>query len=220
MYRLVDTQTDFLVIAKDPGVHVHGRDGDPGLVAQVREDRDEEVFLVHRLDTPTSGLMLLARTRAAAREFGSLFARREVDKLYVALSDRKARKKQGMVRGGMVKARRGAWKLTRGEENEALTRFTSASVEPGLRAYFLRPHSGRTHQLRVALKSLGAPILGDELYGGTPAARCYLHAVHLRFEWAGRACSYWQAPTHGERFLTPAFAERLAEQRTEGLAKA
>jgi tRNA pseudouridine32 synthase/23S rRNA pseudouridine746 synthase len=56
--------------------------------------------------------------------------------------------------------------LARSTQNPAVTRFASAAVpgrRPGLRAYLLKPETGRTHQLRVAMKSLGAPILGDEV---------------------------------------------------------
>lgn len=59
--------------------------------------------------------------------------------------------------------------LTRGTRDPAVTRFTSAAVagrRPGLRAFLLKPETGRTHQLRVALKSLGSPLLGDEVRAG------------------------------------------------------
>jgi len=61
----------------------------------------------------------------------------------------------------MLKARRGAWKLARSKESPALTEFVSTSLGQGLRLFLLRPYTGKTHQLRVAMKSLGAPIIGD-----------------------------------------------------------
>ena len=106
-------------------------------------------------------------------------------KTYLALSSQKPAKKQGWVKGDMAKARRGAWKLLRTQHNPALTRFHSRSIAPGLRLFVLQPLSGKTHQLRVAMKSLGSPILGDTLYGGQAAERLFLHAWRLQFDYAG-----------------------------------
>ena len=86
----------------------------------------------------------------------------------------------------MEKARRGAGKLTGGMENPAVTEFGSHSLEPGLRLFVLHPHTGKTHQLRVAMKSLGSPILGDTLYAGKPASRMFLHAWKIKFDYQGQ----------------------------------
>ncbi len=55
----------------------------------------------------------------------------------------------------------------------------------GRRAFLVKPFTGKTHQVRVALKSVSAAILGDELYQGTAADRLYLHAYALYFNWGG-----------------------------------
>ena len=83
----------------------------------------------------------------------------------------------------MEKSRRGAWKLMRSTENPAVTEFNCQSLEPGLRLFVLHPHTGKTHQLRVAMKSLGSPILGDTLYGGKAASRMFLHAWKIKFDY-------------------------------------
>ena len=87
----------------------------------------------------------------------------------------------------MQKSRNGCYQLCRSHNNPAITYFTSHTLAPHLRAYVLQPKTGKTHQLRVAMKSLGSPILGDVRYGGTPAARTYLHAQRLAFDWQGQA---------------------------------
>ncbi len=191
------THPDFLVVYKPAGVHFHSQDGQPGLVAQLEARLGASLYPVHRLDTPTSGLLVLARHPAAAATLTAQFTAHQVEKRYLALSAQKPKKKQGTVKGGMAKARRGAWKLTQGRENLALTQFVSHSLRPGIRAFLLRPRSGRTHQIRVALKSLGAPILGDALYGGTDADRTYLHALSLGFDWQGEWQQFWLAPRQG-----------------------
>ena len=83
----------------------------------------------------------------------------------------------------MARSRRGTWKLTRDEDNFAVTRFSSQSLKPGLRLFVLQPFTGKTHQLRVAMKSIGSPILGDTLYGGDEAEHLFLHAWRLVFDY-------------------------------------
>ena len=102
--------------------------------------------------------------------------------------------------GDMQKARNGAWKLCQSKENPAITRFESVSCEPNLRLFILKPQTGKTHQLRVAMKSLGSPILGDTLYGKNTENidRTYLHAARLQFEFKGQAFDVFTVPKEGE----------------------
>ena len=82
----------------------------------------------------------------------------------------------------MGKARNGSYRLLRTLDNPAITRFWSRlDTSFGERLFLLKPHTGKTHQLRVAMKSLGAPIFGDTRYGGDEADRTYLHAWALEF---------------------------------------
>lgn len=207
--KILAEHPDFWVVFKPAGLSFH-RDGEaPGLVEQVRDLSGQiQLHPVHRLDRITSGLILLARHPEAAAGLGALFAEGEVEKYYLALSDRPPGKKQGMVKGGMVKARGGSWRLTRDEGLPAVTQFFSYGLvgpqcPSGLRLFVVRPRTGRTHQIRVALKSLGSPILGDSRYGGTPADRGYLHAWAIRFNWQGESLCYHQPPEHGDFFLLP-----------------
>ena len=177
---------DFVAVSKPAGVSVQ-QEADavaflPALAAQLGVPR---LWLVHRLDKVTSGVLLLALNAAAASTLAQMFASGQIHKTYWAVAAGKPSKKQGWVTGDMVKARRGAWKLLRSQHNPARTRFDSASLEAGLRFYRLWPQSGKTHQLRVAMKSLGCPILGDVLYGGEVAARVFLHAQRLVFAYQG-----------------------------------
>ncbi|MDQ6586783.1 MAG: hypothetical protein Q5539_07740, partial [Haemophilus parainfluenzae] len=78
----------------------------------------------------------------------------------------------------------------------------SVSCEPNLRLFILKPQTGKTHQLRVAMKSLGSPILGDALYGKNTEKidRTYLHAARLQFEFKGQAFDVFTPPKEGERW--------------------
>lgn len=208
-FEIIADCPDFLVINKSVGVAVHKDQEESGLVMQVSNHVGYPLFLIHRLDKVTSGLLLLAKTSDAAAALGKLFEQRHVQKYYLALSDKKPAKKQGMVKGGMSKARRGAWKLTKSQENLAITRFFSQSIAPGIRAFIIKPLSGKTHQIRVALKSLSAPILGDELYGGSHSDRVYLHAWQLRFELGGISYQFEAPLTQGDLFRTPELQQQL-----------
>lgn len=166
-----------------------------------------DLYPCHRLDRPTSGCLLLAKDVATARHLGILFSSsskqpaERVNKTYVALSSRKPKKKMGRIVGDMDKGRRGSWKLTRTTVNPAITTFQSFSyvtdigstetnaIDQRLYYFIVRPHTGRTHQIRVALKSVGAPILGDERYANANDARhidrAYLHSAAMSFTLPG-----------------------------------
>lgn len=173
----------FSVINKPVGWTVQRDEQAPDVLSWVKEQVNGAVFPVHRIDKPTSGLLLVAHTESANRVLSGAFAKRDIKKEYWAISDQKPKKKQGWVKGDMEKSRRGQYKLLRTQQNPAITQFSSCLIAPGLRGFILRPTSGKTHQLRVAMKSLGAPILGDETYGGSTADRMYLHAAKLAFTW-------------------------------------
>ena len=185
---------------------MHYADGDFALLPLLRQMGFDGLSLVHRLDAATSGLMLVAKNAAAASHFSELFALRKIEKYYLALSDNKPSKKQGQIIGDMKNVRKGNYTLTRSMTNPAYTQFFSHAVEINngkpFRLFLLRPLTGKTHQLRVALKSLGAPILGDERYAKTHADRMYLHAWALRFTYQDERFEYVQPPSIGSYFLS------------------
>lgn len=198
-FAIIAQHSDFVIAHKPAGVSFHSEQ-QSGFVALLTEQLGYPLFPVHRLDKVTSGLILLAKSSAAARQFTALFSAREIDKYYLALITAKPKKKQGWVKGDMAKSRRGTYKLTKTKLNPAVTRFYSCAIAPNLRACIVKPYSGKTHQIRVAMKSLGAPILGDVAYGGDKADLTYLHAYCLEFVWQGQQHSYHALPDKGEHF--------------------
>jgi tRNA pseudouridine32 synthase / 23S rRNA pseudouridine746 synthase len=211
---------DFALFDKPGGVSFHSESG-PGAVVQAEARLGCKLYPVHRLDKMTSGLLILAKTAEAARRFEALFTERRIEKYYLAISLRKPKKKQGWVKGDMAPARRGSWKLLLTTENPAVTQFLSASVGPGERLFLVKPHTGKSHQIRVALKSIGAPIAGDLRYAQSDAAKCetrgYLHAYALRFEFKGEPYAFVHPPENGERFLTPACQKQIREWKVPWL---
>ncbi|WP_105259165.1 TIGR01621 family pseudouridine synthase [Pseudoalteromonas sp. T1lg88] len=211
--QLLAQERDFIVVNKPAGMNFHTEDDTPGLVALAAEQCGLQLFPVHRLDKVTSGLVILPTSSEAAARFTTLFTERRVNKFYLALASDKPKKKQGWIKGDMVKARRGAFKLLKSQENPAITRFYSYSLAPKVRGFVLKPYSGKTHQLRVAMKSLSAPIIGDKLYGGQASDRTYLHAYALQFEYQQQNFQFSVPPSEGElseylSALTREFAEQ------------
>ncbi len=206
MFRLIEDHKDFLLINKDPGVGFHKEAGFQGLPAAVREKLGlNEIFPVHRLDKMTSGLLLFAKNKGAAKDLSRQFAEGLVEKRYLGISDRRPKKKQGWVQGDMVRSRRGSWKILRTKNNPAKTRFVSTSIGEGFRLYLLKPYTGKTHQLRVALKSIGAPAFGDLLYHPNEYSckqpdRGYLHSFSITFNLADSKFKYTCQPDRGELF--------------------
>jgi tRNA pseudouridine32 synthase/23S rRNA pseudouridine746 synthase len=206
----------FVLIDKPAGMNFHSEE-EAGLVVLTKEMLGlDELFPVHRLDKMTSGLVLFAKTKEAAQRFGTMFEERKVEKYYLAISLRKPKKKQGWVKGDMKSARRGDWMLLNTNENPAVTQFHSTALEEGERGFLVKPHTGKTHQIRVALKSLGSPIAGDLRYARSEEAkkeeRGYLHAYALRFVFENEAHVFVSVPKEGKRFLSKAFRATLTKE--------
>ncbi|WP_153446983.1 TIGR01621 family pseudouridine synthase [Vibrio algicola] len=187
MFDIVMDNPDFLVINKHPNVSVHKDDGDTSLLLEISKATGyQSLFLVHRLDKMTSGLLLLAKNHQAASELSQQFADRAVTKFYLAIGVKKPKKKQGLISGDMERSRRSSWKLTTTQTNPAQTQFFSVAGESGERVFLCKPKTGKTHQIRVALNSIGSSIVGDPIY--TPSSnadRGYLHAYALKFQYQG-----------------------------------
>ncbi|AYV22625.1 TIGR01621 family pseudouridine synthase [Vibrio mediterranei] len=199
MFDIHYENEDFVVINKYPGVSVHKDDGDTMLVSDVAiAIGASSLHLVHRLDKMTSGLLILAKRAEVAAQFSRLFEQRDIDKYYLAIGSKKPKKKQGTIIGDMERSRRSSWKLVNSKNNPAVTQFFSAAAENGERVFLCKPLSGKTHQIRVALKSIGSPIKGDAIYNTSNSSdRGYLHAYALRFELSGELFQFRCDPREG-----------------------
>jgi tRNA pseudouridine32 synthase/23S rRNA pseudouridine746 synthase len=212
MIKISFEHSDFILIDKPAGLSFHSEhhsDSDRGVMAQLEEQLGLKLFSLHRLDKGTSGLLTFAKNKRACQKLSQMWQQKLVKKLYLAISDQRPKKKQGCIQGDMLKSRRGSYKLTRGFDNPAITQFVSTSIMPGKRLYLCHPITGKTHQIRVALKSIGASILGDTRYGGSPADRLYLHCYGLEFEYNSEKIQVRCLPTHGSDFLRVEFKNSM-----------
>ena len=186
---------DVLVVNKPPGMAVQGgtkagRHLD-SLLDALRLGREEPPRLVHRLDRDTSGILVLARSRSAARHLADAFRARDASKLYWAAAVGVPRMRAGQITQPLAKVAGsfGERVTAAGEDGRpAVTRYRVIDTV-GKRVSWLAmwPLTGRTHQLRVHAAEMGTPILGDRKYGGEAAEppidgvadRLHLHARRI-----------------------------------------
>lgn len=154
---------------------------------------------VHRLDQVTSGLMVFARDGATHRALSDAFARREVDKTYVALVEGIVAQDEGRIELPLICdwPNRPRQVVDHLNGKAAITdwRVIERDVAAGCTRVALHPRTGRSHQLRVHMAELGHPIVGDTFYGAGAAPRVCLHATRLGLVHpASGAYVEWQSP--------------------------
>ena len=212
--KILFQNSDFVIFDKPNAMSFHSEDGAGFVVLATKLLQVEQLYSVHRLDKMTSGLIILAKSSEVANKLTKLFETRQIEKYYIAISLRKPKKKQGWVKADMGQSRRGSYKLLSTALNPAITQFVSCALRVHERFFLIKPHTGKTHQIRVAFKSLGSPIAGDERYALTEDAlkeeRGYLHAYALRFKYDEQEYSFTCKPSFGERYLNSTCEDALA----------
>ena len=177
----------FLVVDKPAGIAVHGGDGEDVLSLLGKAFPGEPLAPAHRLDAETSGCLLVARTKTVLLGLARAFAERRVVKSYLAVVAGRLPDQEGEVFTHIAPAGPGTPRMVvvePGAGPAALTVFRVLRAGDDRSLVEVRPITGRTHQIRVHLRHLGHPILGDPLYafpGAPPAPRLMLHAWKLAF---------------------------------------
>jgi RluA family pseudouridine synthase len=208
---LLHEDAHLLVFNKPAGLAVQGGSGVKQsletLLAAFAKSNGKRPRLVHRLDRETSGVIVAARTKPAAALLSAAFAGREVRKTYLAIVCGGAPDPgEGDIAAPLKKSSRQGldiMEIARAGQaggQTALTRYRTLAANPAAALIELNPETGRMHQLRVHLASIGRPIAGDGKYGGlfslggAAMPRLMLHAAALDLPHPGGGRARLEAP--------------------------
>jgi 23S rRNA pseudouridine1911/1915/1917 synthase len=183
---------EYIVIDKPLGMlsHSKGADTSEQTVASWLSDylgltpRTNRDLIVHRLDRSTSGVMICAKNEECLKRLQKEFSNRKVKKHYVALVQEEPKPDEAIIDAPIERDPKKPSRFRVAENGkQASTHYKvlkRLDAKKPVSMIDLYPHTGRTHQLRVHMKYIDHQIIGDEIYGGYPAERLYLHAKSLK----------------------------------------
>ncbi len=187
-------EDDFmLVINKPSGVITHSKgitNYESSVASFVKDKINQELLgidknnnragIVHRLDRGTSGVILVAKTEAARKYLSNQFAKRKVHKTYYAVINGQLSRPEAQINMPIERNPKMPSTFRTGPNGKsAITKYSVKSSNDKYSLILLSPITGRTHQLRVHLKAINHPIVGDVVYGGEDADRLMLHAASI-----------------------------------------
>ena len=180
------------ILYEDPDLYLCNKPS--GLVTQIDDFQplfNQKIFLVHRLDKETSGIIVIAKNQKMQKMMEQLFRKREVVKTYVALVKGSVKKTEGVIENRLIKKKaslgQSIYGSTSSSEGDLAVTYWKC-IKKGKNGSLLQcvPKTGRTHQIRVHLSEMGHPILGDIQYGPHVAFplgvnRVLLHSYKITF---------------------------------------
>ncbi len=196
---IIHEHDEFLIIEKPPYLMVHAPRQETKaftlvdwLITNISDIAKvgipERPGIVHRLDKDTSGLLIIPRTNRAHMYFGNLFKDRKITKIYLALVKGHP-PAEGIIDAPIARHPIYKHKMATGiSGRHALTYYKVLEYLKDSSLVEIKPVTGRTHQIRVHMASIGHPVIGDALYGSISShiARQALHAAQLEFTFDGK----------------------------------
>ena len=187
---IIFENSDVIVIDKPSGIlsHSKGKENlEPTVETfihhKITENDYNRAGIVHRLDRATSGIMICAKTKDSYKYLQTQFSQRKAVKTYIAVVEGHFTVKSAIIDLPIMRDQKNQSRFrvdSRGKN--AVTKYTVLDENSKYSLIKLEPKTGRTHQLRVHLKYLRHPIVGDTFYEGEPASRLYLHAEKLEIK--------------------------------------
>jgi 23S rRNA pseudouridine1911/1915/1917 synthase len=193
--KIIYEDADLLVVDKPAGMTVHPAPGSPehtlvnailNYLPNLAEDAESlRPGIVHRLDKDTSGLIIVAKNRAAQANLSDQFKARAVSKYYLTLVKGKLTPEKGIIEAAIGRDPRNRQRMAVTDKGrEARTEYRVLKYYGNHTLLEIKPETGRTHQIRVHLAAIGFPVMGDATYGFTSPrlSRQFLHAHKIRFK--------------------------------------
>ena len=226
---------DIIIASKPAGIAVDGSDSDT-LLRRVQtklaaEGKAAHAVLCHRLDTGTSGLVLLAKNSAAEAFLTAAIKARDIEKRYLCVTFGRPNPPAALLRDYLLKdAERGIVRITdttAGGAKEVITGYETLAVSGRLALLEVELVTGRTHQIRAHLAHIGCPILGDSKYGNNAANRELRFKYQALCAWELRFPAQISDPRfahlagrvfHARSVVLPADSGRYAEVKALGRA--
>lgn len=208
-FQIIFENENFVVIDKPAGVQVHPSEKNEadtlvsGLLCKfpeigtVGDEPENRPGIVHRLDKDTSGIMLVAKNQKTFLELKEKFQKHEIYKTYWAVTHGKLERKKGTIDKSLARSRNYKKQTVANAKTQttirpAITEYEVIRETPKYSLVELKPKTGRTHQIRIHLFSIGHPILGDEKYrlknikSQEGVLRQLLHAKKIKFSLNGK----------------------------------
>lgn len=200
--KILYEDSDCLVIYKPVGLLTHSKgefNPEPTVATFIKQylnetDNSPRAGIVHRLDRATSGVIICAKNLNALAWLQKQFSTRKVKKTYIAIVEGQLRNDEAIIDMPIARSMQAptTFKVdTLGKSAQTHYRVLKSSKHYSMLQ--LQPTTGRTHQIRVHLKYLGHPIVGDLFYNGAPADRLFLHALKLELTLPNRNYHSFQA---------------------------
>lgn len=189
-FEIIEETPHWIAVNKPAGLNVEQLWDYPSVETQVKQylkgshKREPFLGIVHRLDRPVSGVLLLAKRKQPLRRLNEQFANREVQKTYWAITETTPEKEKGLLVHYLLKDQKNKKAVAFTEaKDKAIKSSLSYQViqqKEHLCLLEIQPHNGKFHQIRVQLAAMGCPILGDFKYGGKMKFEENAIALHAR----------------------------------------
>lgn len=173
--------TDFIAVYKPEGFRTHKvSENQWGFVETLSEKIGKPLWVVHRLDKETSGIMLFAKSKESAAEISALFENHLIHKTYLFLTDCNASFKSIKI-SSCIEKRDNSFHSHKASPSNSETEFEWIQNIGAFQLWRALPKTGKPHQIRLHAQDAGIPILGDNEHGGTVYHRLCLHAQNLKW---------------------------------------